>query len=70
MTKGSRDVEDREKAWGHHMTRGIEGEDRSYSEECASRLRGSARLQHERCNRCCNVLVVRAVKRLRVRTAG
>jgi hypothetical protein len=33
MTKGSRDVEHREKAWGHHRTQGIEGVDGSQSED-------------------------------------
>ena len=34
MTKGSRDIEDREEApGGIHMARGIEGEDESQSED-------------------------------------
>jgi hypothetical protein len=28
------------------------------------------RLPHERCNRCCDLLVAQAIKGLRVRTAG
>ncbi len=33
MTKGSRVVDDREKAWGHHMTQAIEGVEGSQSED-------------------------------------